>query len=259
MTRAEELLDALRRAVSEYCAGSDVGVLFSGGLDSSVIAQLASEGCRPTLYTIGIEGSHDLAVSEVTAEQMGLDWVGIVLGPEEIIEALPRLAEIIGVDSPLTLSFELPLYFVARKAGQTMLLSGQGADELFGGYAKYLLLTPDELVIRMNEDLEGLMGVGLSMEQAIASKFGKEVRHPYLHHSVVLQARGLSAADCIRGQSRKVILREVASLLSLHEVSLREKKAAQYGSGVMRVMKSEARKKGLSTREFVARVLREGA
>ncbi len=248
---AELLLQAIQKAIREYVAGRSVGVLFSGGLDSTIVARIASEYGPVSLYTIGTEGAHDLIVSEKTAEELDLPWNPIILEEKEIIANLIPLSKLLGDPAPLPLSYEMPLFVVASLSKENVLLSGQGADELFGGYSRYLLMDNDQLAKGMKQDLENLLLRGVENEKGIASRFYKSIHHPYLHPEVLRQASLLPTRQCVDGQSRKVVLRDVARLIGLHQVADRPKKAAQYGSGVMRVMKTEAKRLNVGLRDLV--------
>jgi asparagine synthase (glutamine-hydrolysing) len=251
MAYASDLLDILRQVVRETCAGSSVAVLFSGGLDSSVLAALCGEVGPVMLYTVGIAGAHDLGTAEETAARRGWRWEGIEISPDEVIRSLAPLASVIGTSEPLPVSFEMPLYLVAKRAGERRLVSGQGADELFGGYARYMGLGEAERRRCMDEDILSLVSAGSGMDRAIAARFDKEMRHPFLDPRVLDFASRLPPEQCIDGARRKVVLREVARLLALNEEAEREKKAAQYGSGIMKVMKAEARHRGTDLRALV--------
>jgi len=248
---AELLLIAIQDATKEYVDGREVGVLFSGGLDSSIIAKVAADYGRIKLYTIGTEGAHDLQVAHETAVELGLEWVPIVLDEKTIIANLIPLSLLLRDQAPLPLSYEMPLFMVASVSNESILLSGQGADELFGGYSRYLQMDDYQLAEGMKRDIEALLSHGVDNESRIASHFRKQILHPYLHPSVVREASLLPLRQCIDGQSRKVVLRDVARLLGLSQVAERPKKAAQYGSGVMKVMKAEAKRLGVGLRELV--------
>ncbi len=248
---ADQLLHSIRNATKEYVSGGTVGVLFSGGLDSTIIARVASDYGHVMLYTIGTEGAHDLLTSQKTAVELGLKWSPIILDEKMIIANLLPLSRLLEDSSPLLLSYEMPLFIVASHAKENVLLSGQGADELFGGYSRYLMMDDDLLAKGMKNDLENLLSHGIANERRIASYFDKSIFHPYLHAEVVRQASLLPLRQCIDGQSRKVVLRDVARLLGLDQVADRPKKAAQYGSGVMKVMKAEARRLGVELRSLV--------
>jgi asparagine synthase (glutamine-hydrolysing) len=248
---AEQILNVLQNAVREYVAGRAVGVLFSGGLDSTIIAKIAADYGRVKLYTIGTEGAHDLLVARETAEELSLDWAPILLDEKAIIANLIPLSRLLGDQAPLPLSYEMPLFVVASVSIESILLSGQGADELFGGYSRYLLMDDNQLAEGMKSDIEALLSRGVDGENRIASHFRKQILHPYLHPTVVREASLLPLRQCIDGQSRKVVLRDIAMLLGLTQVAVRPKKAAQYGSGVMKVMKAEAKRLGVGLRELV--------
>lgn len=251
---ADLLLRSLRKAVNEDCRDAHVGVLFSGGLDSAVLARLASEVAEVRLYTIGLPGSADLTTAALSSSEMRLEWCPIELSHEEVIAALPPLSSILGTDDPLVLSFEVPLHVVAQKAVERLLLSGQGADELFGGYARYAGMEEEELRRNLDADLEGLLAVGSAREKRLAGHFGKEIRHPYLNHHVLEVAKGIPVAELVMEGERKLVLRRVASLLGLEKEAARPKKAAQYGSGVMKAMKTEARRRKVPLAKLVSSI-----
>ena len=90
MSDIERLLKALREAVKGTMAKGEVGILFSGGLDSGILAALAGDHGDPRLYTVGVEGSHDLRTGRETAEELRLPWTQIALTPDEVITATRR-------------------------------------------------------------------------------------------------------------------------------------------------------------------------
>ena len=231
---ADQLLHSIRNATKEYVSGGTVGVLFSGGLDSTIIARVASDYGHVMLYTIGTEGAHDLLTSQKTAVELGLKWSPIILDEKMIIANLLPLSRLLEDSSPLLLSYEMPLFIVASHAKENV-----------------LMMDDDLLAKGMKNDLENLLSHGIANERRIASYFDKSIFHPYLHAEVVRQASLLPLRQCIDGQSRKVVLRDVARLLGLDQVADRPKKAAQYGSGVMKVMKAEARRLGVELRSLV--------
>ena len=231
--------------------------MFSGGVDSCVVASLASNHVLVTLYTVGVEGSHDLKVGESSALAMGLGWKGITIADSDIKEAIPFVAKHMGTVSPLALSFEMPLFFVVRVASEEIVLCGQGADELFGGYARYETMSPSERRDRMKVDADALISTGAPAERRLASAFGKELGHPYLDRSVVELANSLPDDMLVNKGVRKVALRQVATALGLEAAALRPKKAAQYGSGIMKAMKVMAKRERLSLKDWTAKVITE--
>ncbi len=231
--------------------------MFSGGVDSCVVASLASNHVLVNLYTIGVEGAHDLRVGESSARAMGLAWKSIIITESDIREAMPFVARYMDTVSPLTLSFEMPLFFVARAAFEEIVLCGQGADELFGGYARYETMSPSERRHRMKVDADALITTGAPAERRLASALGKELGHPYLDRSVVDLAISLPDDMLVNDGVRKVALRQVATALGLEEAALRPKKAAQYGSGIMKAMKAMAKSERLSLKDWTVKVIAE--
>jgi asparagine synthase (glutamine-hydrolysing) len=145
---AEELRERLRDSVRAHLiADVPVGVLLSGGVDSALLTALAAEesGDRISTFSIGFEerSFNELENARLVADRYGTDHHELVLRPDAA-ELLPRLAEIF--DEPLADSSALPTYLVSELASRhvKVALSGEGGDELFGGYYTYVadLLAP---------------------------------------------------------------------------------------------------------------------
>ncbi len=130
----------LRYAVKNRVSGK-TGVLFSGGLDSTLVAYLASQYSDVILYTAGTEDSPDIEWARKVADHFGWALRERTFEVEDVRDAVKRVMYAIEEPNPMNLAIGLPLYFasgLASSDGTRVLLSGQGADELFGGYAKYL-------------------------------------------------------------------------------------------------------------------------
>jgi asparagine synthase (glutamine-hydrolysing) len=139
---APELLEVLRNSVRAHLvADVPVGVTLSGGVDSGGITALAAQesGYRVKTFSIGFEESsfNELETARLVARRYGTDHHELVLRPE-VTELLPKLA--MAFDEPLGDSSALPTYLVSElAAGEVKVaLSGEGGDELFGGYYTYV-------------------------------------------------------------------------------------------------------------------------
>ena len=117
-----------------------IGAFLSGGVDSSAVVALAKE-IHPTIqtFTVGFErdGYSEIDIAKNTALQLGVDNHHYVVGIDEFMEELPN---IIGeMETPVADPAAIPLYFISREAKKQVdvILSGEGADELFGGYNIY--------------------------------------------------------------------------------------------------------------------------
>ncbi|WP_292728361.1 asparagine synthase C-terminal domain-containing protein [Methanoculleus sp.] len=221
---------------------SDEGVVaFSGGVDSGLVAGLARLPC----VTVGIEGSHDSAWAAKAARMMGLDLTIVSPTEEEVVEALARVVQVIpDPTNPVEASIAATMYFAAAWAGEqghTRILAGQGADELFGGYARYL--TSPDLAAELERDFADLRRQG-TRDQAVATLHGAYLSMPYLDVRVVRAARSIPAAERVRGGVRKYPLRVVAERRIPPEIARAEKKAMQYGSGIWRIIQRLSRKNG---------------
>jgi len=220
---------------------SDQGVTaLSGGVDSTLVAHIAHREC----VAVGLGDSHDLKQARHAADTLGLSCTYVTITPGEITAALPVVIGAIPLKDPVNTSIALTQYFIARFAGEQgyqRIITGQGADELFGGYSRYLQ-TPT-----LAEDLERDF-IGLEQQadrdQAIAALHGTYLSMPYLDVRVVRAARAIPAAEKVQGGRRKIPLRQVAERHIPQEFAWYEKKAMQYGSGVWKELQKLARKNG---------------
>jgi asparagine synthase (glutamine-hydrolysing) len=137
----EKILDALRDSVAVHLRSDvPVGAFLSGGVDSATLCALAAETVSHLLtFTVGFEheGYSEIDLAMATATALGVKSVPYVIGPEEFIACLPRI--IWHLDDPMADAAAVPLWFAAREARKQVkvVLSGEGADELFGGYGVY--------------------------------------------------------------------------------------------------------------------------
>jgi asparagine synthase (glutamine-hydrolysing) len=139
---AEELRGRLRDSVKAHLVSDvPVGVLLSGGVDSATLTAFAAaeSGYRVSTFSIGFEEQSfdELELARLVAKRYGTDHHELVLRPDAI-DLLPRLVE--AFDEPLGDSSALPTYLVSQLASDTVkvVLSGEGGDELFGGYYTYV-------------------------------------------------------------------------------------------------------------------------
>ncbi|MEB2272302.1 asparagine synthase (glutamine-hydrolyzing) [Bacillus safensis] len=156
----EEVRDAIYDSVKVHMRSDvPVGSFLSGGIDSSFIVSVAKE-FHPELKTFSVgfqqDGFSEVDVAKETADKLGLQNFSAVISPEEYMNELPKI--VWHLDDPLADPAAIPLYFVAKEAKKqvTVVLSGEGADELFGGYNIYrepLSLKPFESVPSMLKKL----------------------------------------------------------------------------------------------------------
>ena len=138
MPRPRAILDVMRDSIAVHLrSDAPLGAFLSGGVDSATVCALAAEH-RPDLltFTVGFEreGYNEIDRAQETAAAIGVESVPYVISPEEFFRYLPQI--IWHLDDPMANESAVPLWFVAREASKQVkvVLSGEGSDELFGGY-----------------------------------------------------------------------------------------------------------------------------
>ncbi len=252
-----ELRDAFERAVHRQLM-SDVpyGVLLSGGLDSSLVAACAAKFARkrvedddrgeawwPRLHSfaIGLEGSPDLAAAQVAADALGTVHHGFTYTFAEGLDALPEVIRHIETYDVTTIRASTPMFLLARRIkamGVKMVLSGEGSDELFGGYL-YFHKAPnarefhDELVRK----LDALHSFDCLRANKAMMAWGVEARVPFLDVEFMDVAMRMDAAHKMGGvgadgqrRIEKAVLREAFEGALPREILWRQKE--QFSDGV---------------------------
>jgi asparagine synthase (glutamine-hydrolysing) len=136
-----------------------------------------------------------------------------------------------------------------------VMLSGQGADELFAGYKRYGSMSPEQLAQALENDLSNIAGQNLERDDTVTMANAVELRVPYLDRAVVELALGISPYLKIHKGIRKYILRKAGSQILPVELVSKEKKAAQYSSGMFYALEKLGKKNGFKGERFVGRYL----
>lgn len=220
---------------------SDEGVVaLSGGVDSALVAKLAKREC----VVVGASGSHDISRAKQVARELCLPLEQVLIDSGTIEDAMRCVLRVIPKIDPVNVSIATTLYFVAEwaeKHGHQRILAGQGADELFGGYARYL--QTEKLAEDLERDFQTL-ALQLARDQAVAALHGAYFSLPYMDVRVVRAARAIPPEMKVYGNVRKRPLRDVAEMYLPASVARYEKKAMQYGSGVMKEIQKLAKMRG---------------
>lgn len=245
----ESLLRPLQEAVDRAVGDDSPSILYSGGLDSSLLAHLARVR-RPHLVTIGRPGSHDLDAARSGAAVLELPLTVREVSLGDIATARDRWVEPGRSTDPNGRAVAIGLALAVEAAGSTRVLCGQGADELFLGYAHFGGLGAAAASERRQLDLDRLVHVDWPLATRIAREQGRAIHAPYLDPAFRDAVLG-TAIDLHLPTSdrRKPVLRELARAAGLPpELADRPKKAFQFGSGISRALHTMERSSAGSAR-----------
>lgn len=164
----------LESSVRDASTVQSVGAFLSGGTDSSTVAGMMARvsGHGPDTYSIGFhaEGFDEMEYARIAAQHFSCRTHEYYVTPADVAEAIPRIAAI--YDEPFGNASAVPTYFCARMAradGRTLMLAGDGGDEIFGGNARYADQEVFERYGRVPGPLRGLLnGVLGSLPDAMA-------------------------------------------------------------------------------------------
>jgi len=231
------------RAVRSAVEGErTVAVAFSGGLDSSILARCVKDHSRVVACTAYLEGAGDASRARRAADLLGVDLVVTELNAENVrreLGAIDLPFEPSLMDRSLWCLYSL-VSRTAKDSGARVMLLGQMADELFGGYAKYAEALRKEGEARAKEMMDSDAAEYASRGRVRdVGACGKRVepRFPFEAGEVREFASALPVSFKIRDGVRKAVLRKAALELGVpEELAGAAKKAAQYSSGVQKLV-----------------------
>lgn len=247
------LIDAMEKRVQDF---QRIGIIFSGGIDSVLIAYLAARMVPEVIcYTSGVTGSSDIVYARQIADRLGLKLKVCELNQEGVERLVPEVMNVIEDSNAGQVEVALPVYCAVKLAhedGIKVMLTGQGADELFGGYSWYAKVVEKEgykiLRRHMTEDLLLLYKETLEREDKITMAHSIELREPFLDPEVIKTALATSLRLNVRGGSDsfgKHVHRKLAETLGIpRDIAYRIKEAAQHGSGMHGMLDAIAKKHG---------------
>jgi asparagine synthase (glutamine-hydrolysing) len=254
------LLESTRKHASDLEA---VAVAFSGGVDSSVVAVLAENvGLDVQLVSVGLEGQREVLFAEKAAEALGLPLHLQTYSVGDLEETLAEVLWLIEEPNPVNACIAVPFYWLAEtasKLGYPILLAGQGADELFGGYQRYLTeynrSGAEAVEQKMFRDIENAYRANFQRDNQVCTYHGVELRLPFVDRDVVDFALRLPLRlkiNSVEDKLRKRVLRHVARNLEIPSfMADKQKKAVQYTTGVTKALQRLAKDEGLTLREYI--------
>jgi asparagine synthase (glutamine-hydrolysing) len=249
---------ALWESVRKRVAGRKrVGIIFSGGIDSFLIAYMVKKmGVPFTCYTAGCRGAVDIDWATRLSNRFDFPLQIKFLTLKDIEDLIPQVIQDIEDYSLNQVEVAIPIYAsvrMAQEGGERVILTGQGADELFGGYPWYPTIVDREGYESFERyswnDAFLLYKECLEREDKIAMAHSIELRVPFLDPEVIRVAFHISPKLKIdRGDDDlgKRIHREYSTSLGIPEnIAFRKKEAAQHGANVHSAFEELANKTGV--------------
>jgi asparagine synthase (glutamine-hydrolysing) len=266
----ETLQKLLENSVRKRVWGlKEVAVAFSGGLDSSVVAFLAKK-CRGNVHLVHVSLKNHPETEEArkAAEELKLPIQVHLFEEEDVEKVVAKVVELIEESDPLKTSIGVPFYWTAEKtaeAGFKVLLAGQGADELFGGYQRYindyLLHEKEEVRRNMFNDVAKLHESNIERDVKICSFHDVELRLPFAAYAIADFALSLPLELKIEKKAdslRKLVLRKAAENMGLPAaIVAKPKKAIQYSTGINATLKKMAKRQSATVNEYVKKLFQK--
>jgi asparagine synthase (glutamine-hydrolysing) len=261
---ADTLQKLLERSVRSRVSGTkEVAVAFSGGLDSSVVAFLTKKrGVDVHLIHVSLENRPETEEAKRAADELNLPLQVSLFKEADVEKVVSKVVELIEEPDPIKASIGVSFYWTAEKtaeAGFKVLLAGQGADELFGGYQRYVneyqLHGAESVRKVMFDDVVGIHESNIERDVKICGFHDVELRLPFASYPLAEFAVALPVEMKIEGKAgslRKLVLRKVAENMGLPaSITEKPKKAVQYATGVNSVVKKLAKKQKATVGEYI--------
>ena len=249
---AEEIKEIFLEAVEKRLPEGEVGLLFSGGLDSTLVAAALQELDKDfTAYTAGIQHGNvsaprDYEKAKDVADEMGFELERYEASLEEVEETLPDLVDWLSTTNVVKMGVALPFHFSLCGTGSSevegsqepsaeqVVFTGFGSEQLYAGYARQQGYLNKECL----SDLRSIFHVDLYRDNVVSFRNGRELRVPFLDEELVEHALSIPE-DLKRTEGyRKYVLRKAAEKMGVPEsVAWRKKVAAQYGSNFDKAIK----------------------
>ena len=238
----KQLLTEMQDAIKNTVTDKKIGVAFSGGVDSTLLAKLVKDMRYDIhLLTIGFQDSHDINFAKEVNQILSFQHSVSEIDPEKFKEVSQKINQTIKTDNLSWNENSIAFYYVAELAQKNDLktvVTANGIDELFCGYNSYreaIETGEDEVTKMMVEKLknEGEMMVAINQ---VTAEFDVRMIQPFLLPNFTEYAKKIPISEKIHGSDdmkRKHVVRELAIDCGVPEVAAqKQKKALQYGSQI---------------------------
>ncbi|NIQ04742.1 MAG: asparagine synthetase B [Candidatus Korarchaeota archaeon] len=227
-----------------------IALAYSGGIDSSLIALATSEVFDGKLFliTVGTPSSHDRKAARESVRNLNIEaeHVEINLNVGNVEKDVNEVVRKIESPSPLQLEIAVPFFYMRKKAeeiGVDLVLAGQGADELFLGYHKFVRAESDRERLKLEQRmLRNMARRNLERDYKVFYPF--PVVLPFLSKKMIATAAKIPLSEKIT-TVRKKPLRDTLQFLGYPTLSQEKKKAVQYGTNAKTILVNIAKKRNM--------------
>jgi len=238
----KELNEVLENSIISRLPKEKFGIFFSGGVDSSFITAICKKANADFVcYTVGIKDCDDIEWAKKVSKFLDVELKIVELELKDVERLAREVIKITGKKDIITVGVGIVVLACIENADEKVFFSGLGSEEIFAGYERH------EKAENINEECwKGLVQMkerDLERDVPIAVKKGVQIATPFLDKDVITSAMKIDDTRKIKGDVKKLILREISEKY-LKEFAWRKKKAAQYGSGVIKALDKLTKQNG---------------
>ena len=245
----DNIKDVFVDSIKKRLPNEKFGILFSGGVDSTLIAHVCKQFTSNFVcYTVGTENSQDVEISSKIAKELKLKHKLNIFDIEQLERLFKRMSTLLGPELTNIVnlgvgSVELAAIELAERDNIKFFFTGLGSEEIFAGYKRH------EDAKDINEEcwlgLKSMHTRDFKRDYTISKSKKAKFLTPFLDKELIVKSMEIDASLKICKDYKKYIFRKVAESLGLPtEFAFRPKKAAQYGSNFDKAIKKIARSKG---------------
>jgi len=243
----QDLLEQMKLAVKKTVIDQKIGIAFSGGVDSTLLAKLCNDlNYEITLLTIGLKDSHDILFAKKINEFLNYPHNILEIDNSTFPNIVSKIKNQIKTDNLSWNENSIAFYYVSKLAyslGLKTIVTANGIDELFCGYNAYRDVFDngeDEILHLINYKLDNELKMMMSIND-VTSEFDVKLIQPFLFEDFVNYSKTIPLRHKITDSDdlvRKHIVRKSGLAFGIPEISAnKRKKALQYGSKIHKAMK----------------------
>ncbi len=259
---SELLVESVRKRSGDV---KSVAIAYSGGVDSAVLASSCRlAGLEVKLFTVAVKDNAELQYARQSAKALEMPLTVKQYSLSDLERSVPDVIWRTEKTDLMNLCIAVPVFWASKLAAEdefAVIFAGQGADELFGGYDRYITSYqrdgPEKANDMMMRDVQRIAELNLERDDQATAGTKAELRLPFCDWSLVKYGLALPIRLKIGGTEehlQKLVLRKVAHLQGIPAfISDKPKRAVQYSTGVAASIRLLARRAAMSPQEYVSK------